>query len=116
MSTRWSGAFASAALAAALVVAWKRRTQQAAGFERGPGAAAAVPPEPVDVQPQPSPVVEEIAYDEGAVPDPTIREQESAETDETKYERLVERESAEREAVVERLQADPLTEKLEADA
>jgi hypothetical protein len=51
----------------------------------------------------------------GAAPDADAREVESEATDETRYDRLVEREREERREAAERLLEDPLTKKLEGD-
>ncbi len=68
----------------------------------GPPAQSPVPEQPPAFADQPVPV-----------PGPDEREQESAVTDDTRYDRLAEREQDERRTAAERLKEDPLTQQLE---
>jgi hypothetical protein len=97
------------ALLVAVAVAYFRRGSRdvvepteyrpAAAFAEGPSAAEDVPVKPS----QP-----------GTAPGPEVREQESQATQETRVERLTERDAEERTEAAERAQDDPLTEKLES--
>jgi hypothetical protein len=94
--------------AAAAVVTLRRRKAQQREPEWQPSPAAEQPPVP-------SPTTARIARARGAVPGPEVREEESAETPETRYERLGERESEERRAAAERVLADPLNATIERE-
>jgi hypothetical protein len=67
------------------------------------------------VAPQPSATTARIASTPGSVSGPEVREEESAETEETRYDRLGERESEERHAAAERVLADPLNDAIERE-
>ena len=96
--------FGIAAGAAAAIVL-RRQASESDPIATSPQSA---PEQPL----RPSAQTERIADAEGAVTHPGVREEESAQTDETKYERLIEREGEERHAAAERLLSDPLTERL----
>ena len=57
----------------------------------------------------------EFAYEQGAVPGPDERERESQQTEETRYERLREREQEERQEAAERLLDEPIPERDDGD-
>ena len=104
---------AAAALVAVGVFTWRR--WGADPEAEAPASVGTREREPDTAAPA-SPTTQRVANEQGAVPGPEVRELESAETEETRYERLGERESEEREAAAQRLVSDPLTEKLETDA
>jgi hypothetical protein len=93
------------------IAAYLRRSRSTATTESPHAATFSAPPQ------RPSPA--DLPVDPDA-PDmargPGARDVESAATDDTRYDRLVEREAQERDELAQDLRDDPLTERLEADA
>jgi hypothetical protein len=106
---------AAAGSAVGVALLWRRRPNGSplSGYARQEPEKVSPPSQQAHAEPSASPETAVTVVEEGgAVPSPAARENESLKTEETKYERLAERESQERHAAAARLRSDPLTEKL----